>query len=64
MKRDFFFPFLFLKISFISLLQAVSQTNLVLAKRRTEEEHMLHMLVEKEEVRPHVDSVAGRRVIN
>ncbi|KAG1463552.1 hypothetical protein G6F56_005257 [Rhizopus delemar] len=58
-------------MKFTSLLRAVNQTKLVLARRRIEvrrqieeEEHMLRMLVEEEETRPHVGSVAGRRVID
>ncbi|KAG1440894.1 hypothetical protein G6F56_011726 [Rhizopus delemar] len=46
---------------FTSLLQAVNQTNLALARRRIEvrrqieeEEYMLRMLVEEEEMRPPV----------
>ncbi|KAG1469722.1 hypothetical protein G6F56_003089 [Rhizopus delemar] len=58
-------------MNFTFLLQAANQTDLALARRRIEvrrqieeEEHMLRLLVEEEEVRPHVGSVAGRRVIN
>ncbi|RCH79796.1 hypothetical protein CU098_003368 [Rhizopus stolonifer] len=46
-------------MNFISLLQEVNQTDLVLAKGRTKFRHQI-----EEEVRPHVGSVTERRAIN